>query len=263
MKLSIIVPAHNEGRRLPPMLKSYSSYFNELQARKVLNYELLVVINNSTDNTREVVKAALATNRAIRCLDFEEGGKGFAIVEGFKDALSRPNDLIGFVDADMATSPEEFYKLVLALKNNSGVIAARWRPDSRITKQTRFSLLKSKIFNFIARSLFLFPYSDTQCGAKLFTRRAVEYVCTRMSITKWAFDIDLLYKLRSGGFSVIEIPTVWQDKSESHLKVFHASLEMFLAIVRLRIIHSPFSFIVRAYDSLPQSLKVHHRFWRL
>lgn len=245
------------------MLDRYSSYFNALQARDVLDYELLVVINNSTDATLEVVKRAQRSNKSIRYLNLKEGGKGLAIIAGFNDALTRSNELIGFVDADMATSPEEFYKLVQSIHGNSGIIAARWRSDSIVTKQTSFSLLKSKIFNFIARVLFLFPYSDTQCGAKLFTREAVAYVRPKMSITKWAFDIDLLYKLREGGFSVIEIPTVWQSKEESHLRVIHASLEMFLAIVRLRLIHSPFSFVVRAYDALPQKLKIHHRFWRL
>ncbi len=245
------------------MLDRYSSYFEELRARNVLDYELLVIINNSTDATVDIVKKAQRDNKAIRYLDLKRGGKGLAIVAGFNDALTRPNELIGFVDADMATSPEEFYKLVKSLHPHSGVIAARWRSDSIVTKQTLFSPIKSRIFNFIARSLFLFPYSDTQCGAKLFTREAIAYVCPRMSITKWAFDIDLLYKLRAGGFSIIEIPTVWQSKEESHLRVIHASLEMFLAIVRLRLIHSPFSFIVRAYDSLPKGLKIHHRFWKL
>ena len=75
-------------------------------------------------------------------------------------------------------------------------------------------------------------------------------------------DVDLLYKLKRGGFSVIEIPTIWESKDDSKIKIVKASLEMFLAVVRLRLIHSPFLFVVRAYDSLPQRLKVHHRIWK-
>ena len=47
-----------------------------------------------------------------------EGGKGWAIKLGFQDALTRENDLIGFNDADMSTSPEEYYKLIKG--NRSG-----------------------------------------------------------------------------------------------------------------------------------------------
>lgn len=243
------------------MIASYEHYFEKLRQEKMVDYELLVVINNTSDNTPTLLKHLHARNKRIRYLTFQQGGKGFALIEGFKDALTRPNELIGFVDADLATPPAAFYDLIRCMGAHSGVIAARWRRDSIVKKQPFLATLKSFIFNILVRSLFLFPYSDTQCGAKLFQRRAIEYVHAKMSITKWAFDIDLLYKLRKGGFSVIEIPTIWENKEDSRLKVINASVEMFLAVIRLRLIHSSFNFIVRAYDALPQYLKVHHRIW--
>jgi hypothetical protein len=187
--------------------------------------------------------------------------KSLAIIAGFKDALKRPNELIGFADADMATPPEAFYDLVRHIDPYDGVIAARWRKESVVTRQTTFFRVKSSIFNLIVRALFLFPYSDTQCGAKLFTRKAVEHMHDKLGITRWAFDIDLLYKLRTAGFSVIEIPTVWESKDDSRIKLISASIEMLLAVVRLRLVHSPLAFMVKAYDRLPQQLKMHHRIW--
>ena len=261
MRVSIIIPAYNEERRILPMLRRYGEYFEDLRKKRELNYEFLVVINNTTDNTLSVVKNGQKTKPRIHYLDLKLGGKGLAIIAGFKDALKRPNDLIGFADADMATPPEAFYDLVRSVNRCDGVIAARWRRESVITRQTSLFRVKSFIFNLIVRSLFLFPYRDTQCGAKLFTRRAIEHVHDKMSITKWAFDIDLLYKLRKLGFAVIERPTIWESKEDSRIRLVTASVEMFLAVIRLRLVHSPMAFIVRTYDALPQQLKMHHRIW--
>ena len=76
-----------------------------------------------------------------------------------------------------------------------------------------------------------------------------------LSITQWAFDIDLLYKFKISNYSVKEIPTVWDDDPNSKLNVIKASTEMFLAIIRLRLIHSPFKFIVDAYGVLTKRFK--------
>jgi glycosyltransferase involved in cell wall biosynthesis len=261
MRVSIVIPAYNEEKRLPPMLKGYAAYFEQLRKHENIDYELLVVINKSTDRTLDVVKSMQRIYPKIRYLDLPEKGKGLAIIAGFKDALKRPNELIGFADADMATPPEAFYDLVRHIDPYDGVIAARWRKESVVTRQTTFFRVKSSIFNLIVRALFLFPYSDTQCGAKLFTRKAVEHMHDKLGITRWAFDIDLLYKLRTAGFSVIEIPTVWESKDDSRIKLISASIEMLLAVVRLRLVHSPLAFMVKAYDRLPQQLKMHHRIW--
>src|SRR3989344_5174512 len=262
IKLAIVIPAHNEEKRIGRTLDHYLAYFSELKKREMLDFEIIVVLNACKDNTREVVDKY--KHREIFVLEFDIAAKGFAVVEGFKDALKRNNDVIGFVDADMATPPSAFHSLVKGLEHwqHGGIIAARWRRESEIKGQTVFFNLKSFIFNLIVSFLFLFPYSDTQCGAKLFRREAVIYVQDKMRITKWAFDIDLLYKLRRGGFSVIEIPTVWNSQDDSKLNVIKATVEMLLAVFRLRLVHSPFSFVVRAYDALPKRLKVHHRIWK-
>ena len=90
------------------------------------------------------------------------------------------------------------------------------------------------------------------CGAKLFKKKPIEKVLNELGITQWAFDIDLLYRLKKNGFKVLEIPTEWHDQKDSKLKIGKTSLEMFLAIIRLRLVYSPFKFIVifynKAYD---------------
>ncbi len=99
------------------MLNAYTSFFKKLKSKKILDYELVIVINNTRDRTEEVVRALQKKNKEIRILNFERGGKGFAITQGFLDALKRDSEFIGFVDADLATSPEAFYELVKPIRS--------------------------------------------------------------------------------------------------------------------------------------------------
>src|SRR3972149_6124201 len=123
MKISIIIPAYNEEKRIGKTLQAYSKHFNSLAKGKNLDYEILVVINNTTDRTEEIVKKIQKKNKRIKYLNLKQGGKGYAIIEGFKDALKRKNELIGFVDSDMSTPPEEYARLALQMKNYDGIIA--------------------------------------------------------------------------------------------------------------------------------------------
>jgi hypothetical protein len=55
-----------------------------------------------------------------------------------------------------------------------------------------------------------------------------------------AFDINLLYSLKRGGFKILEVPTEWTDKIGSKVNLFRTSLTMFLSVVRVRLVYSPF-----------------------
>jgi hypothetical protein len=80
---------------------------------------------------------------------------------------------------------------------------------------------------------------DTQCGAKVMKRHAVEKIHSSLRIADMAFDINLLYALKHAGFKVLEVPTEWTDKVGSKVTLFRTSLTMFLSAVRIRLIYSP------------------------
>jgi len=257
MKLSIIIPAYNEEKRIGRTLEEYQRFFGLLRKQKVLDFEIVIVLNACRDNTLKVVKRFADKNKGIIYLDFKTVGKGFAIIEGFKDVLKRDNDLIGFVDADMSTTPKLFYELVDEIGGYDGVIASRWLKESK----TRMSLLRkivSRGFNFIVRSLLLLPHTDTQCGAKLFKKKTIEVIVKNIKITEWAFDVDLLYISKKSGFKIKEVSTVWEDAEGSNINLSIIPIKMFSSIVRLRLIYSPFKFIVRLYDKMPEKIKIHN-----
>jgi glycosyltransferase involved in cell wall biosynthesis len=244
MELSIIIPAYNEEARLGRMLDQYLPFFNE---RYAASYEILVVVNGSRDRTEDVVREYARAHKPVGIIvDPRLIGKGGAVMLGFAKAQGR---LVGFVDADGATPPEAFYELVKHIGTAGAIIASRWMPGAQVSVQQPFNRrLASRLFNALMRLMFGLRISDTQCGAKLLTREAVQAILPHIGITQWAFDVDLLFQLRRAGFAITEIPTTWRDVSGSRLRVCKASADMFIAVVRLRLIYSPFRWVVSLYD---------------
>ena len=258
--ISIVIPAYNEEKRIGNILEGYGNFFKEKKKNKEIDdFELLIVINNTKDKTEEVIKKFAKKYKEIRYLNFKEGGKGFAIKEGFKDALKRENDLIGFVDADMSTPPEAFYDLIKNIGNYDGIIGDRWHEKSIITKKQGLSRrIISRGYNLIVRTLFLLSFRDTQCGAKLFKRKVLEKNINKIVSSQWNFDIALLFCLRKESKAKIKsIPTIWNNDEDSKVNLKSTPVRMFASSIRLRLIHSPFRFIVKAYRKLPQKLKIH------
>lgn len=244
MKLSIVVPAYNEESRLPPMLDAYLDFFVPRYGDDV---EFVVVVNGSTDRTESVVRGYQQRNHQVRlAVEPRKVGKGQAVIMGFDEARG---DLIGFTDADGATPPHAFQELVDGIGDFGAIIASRWLPASDIhPRQPLSRRVASRIFNWKVRILFGLKITDTQCGAKLFARPAFEAVRPHLGLTQWAFDVDLLFHTRRSGFEIREISTTWRDVKGSKVNVPRASVEMTLAIWRLRLLHSPFRWIVMLYD---------------
>ena len=244
MKLSVIIPAYNEESRLPPTLKEFARYFaDELEGE----CELIVAVNGSTDRTADVARELAATYPLIRVLeDTRPIGKGGAVLLGAREAKG---DWIGYVDADGATSPEELGRLFTRIDETDGIIASRWMKESRISiKQKGLRLLSSRIFNGLIRVVLGLKYQDTQCGAKIFSRKAWEAILPDVGTTRFAFDVDLLFQLKRNGFTIREEPTVWNDVEGSKVRLMQSSFDMFCAVMRMRLIYSPFRFLVRLYE---------------
>ena len=255
-RVSLVIPAHNEEKRIGATLNSYLKYFQDLKKDRILDFEIMVVLNNCNDKTLEIVEKFKCGE--LKILNFVQGGKGFAITEGFRETLKGNSTLIGFVDADMATPPNAFYGLIRNIGNSDGIIANRWHKKSKIQpKQTFVRKITSTGYNMIIRSLFLFPFQDTQCGAKLFTRKILEKNMSKIISSQWNFDVALLFCLRKEDHARIKsIPTEWSDQVGSKINLRSAPIKMFLSAIRLRVMHSPFKNFLRIYWRLQKRWKV-------
>ena len=250
MKLSIVIPAHNEEHRLPPMLEAYAKYFDEKYGDEA---ELIVVPNFCSDRTAEVARGISMRYPQVKVINEPKRvGKGGAVLLG---AQSAEGDLIGFVDADGATSSEAFDDLVKKISLDGCIIASRWMKGSDVSpKQPLSRRAASRCFNLLVRVLFGLKLSDTQCGAKLFRREVIQPVLRNLGVTNWAFDVDMLFQTKRLGASIREVPTVWHDVSGSKIEIGRSSVNMFVAMVRLRIFYSPLRFMIPILKPLAERL---------
>ncbi|MFA5688440.1 MAG: dolichyl-phosphate beta-glucosyltransferase [Kiritimatiellales bacterium] len=254
MKLSIVIPAHNEEQRLPPMLEAYGQYFSEKYPGDA---ELIVVSNFSSDRTADIAREFAVRFPVIRVIDEKERiGKGGAVMLGSRAAVG---EFIGFVDADGATPPAAFDDLVNHIESCDCVIASRWMKGSVVSPQQPLSRrFASRCFNFTVRILFGLKLHDTQCGAKLFRREIIFLTIDQLGVTSWAFDVDMLFQAKRAGARICEIPTEWHDIAGSKIRVVHSSIEMLLALGRLRLFYSPFRFIIPPLSKALSFVYPHH-----
>ncbi len=232
----LLIPAYNEERRIEPVLRDYAEYFRKNYHGK---FDLVVVLNGCRDNTLAVVKRVNAEYSEVTATVFDDPiGKGGALIEGLR--LAPMTDLIGYVDADGATGPAAFADLIKHAGEADCVIGSRWIPGAVLHQmQTGRRQFASRVFHAIVQVLFWMNIKDTQCGAKLMRRAAVEKVQPSLCIADMAFDINLLYLLKREGFTVLEVPTEWTDKTGSKVSLGRTSMTMLLSVIRLRWIYSP------------------------
>ena len=235
--LLLLVPAHNEERRIAPVLQNYALYFQQ-------NYhgafQLVVVLNGCRDNTRGVVESVAKDFPFVSYLDFPDPiGKGGALIEGLK--LASHAEVIGYVDADGATPPGAFHDLVTRIGEADCVIGSRWLPGAVLHQaQSHKRQVASRVYHLIVQLMFWMNVRDTQCGAKVLRREAAERIHSSLRIADMAFDINLLYSLKHAGLRVLEVPTEWTDKIGSKVTLGRTSLTMLLSAIRIRLIYSPF-----------------------
>lgn len=239
--VSIVIPAHNEERRIAATLDDY--------VRTLPQADILVVLNGCTDGTREVVERFVPLHPSLRIIEIESPiGKGGAICTG---SLHCQADAIAYVDADGSTSGAELSRLIAALGDADAVIASRWLSGAQVTvRQPWIRRLASRVFNRLVRALFELPFTDTQCGAKVFRSRALHDVVQLVETSSLAVDVDILYTMRRRGYHVKEIATTWEDRGGSRIHLFSASLRMLASVLRLRLKYSALRMILPIFDRL-------------
>ena len=196
VKISIIVPAYNEGKRIGSTLNSLLSNFHD--------EEIIVVSNGSKDNTIEILKEWKSKNKNLIYFDFPEKlGKGGAILEGMKIAKG---DWIGFIDADDAFDLKYLKTQLLSLGDYDCIIASKWKNKNifQIDEPTIRKIL-SRVWNLLVRILLNLNYYDTQAGAKFFKKKVRDKIGDNFISKGFAFDVELLNRIKKNNFRIKEI----------------------------------------------------------
>lgn len=216
--LSILVPAYNEEKRLPSTLAALAAFIKDESFGFV---EVIVIDDGSRDGTAALVQDFARTRAQFRLLSNPGNrGKGFAVRHGMQKAQG---DWILFTDADLSSPLPEFFKLMSAVQGSGadGAIGSRALDRSLVGVHQPFAReLSGRVFNLHMRLVAGLPYRDTQCGFKLFSRRAARVIAGLQRIERFGFDVEILYIARKHGYRILEVPVVWNDVAGTKVSLF-------------------------------------------
>ncbi|MBW2991398.1 glycosyltransferase family 2 protein [Candidatus Woesearchaeota archaeon] len=229
MRVSIVIPAFNEEKRIEKTLKRIISYCKN----KFDKYEIIVVDDASKDNTVNIVmgykkdKIRIVKNKINR-------GKGFSVKKGILQARYA---LVLFSDSDLATPIEELSKFLKYIRQGYDIIIAsrNLKESNIVVKQPLYRQLMGKTFPLLVNLIALRDFRDTQCGFKLFKTRIAKKIVKYQTFERFSFDIELLFIAKKMGCRIKEAPVKWVDKAGSKLNPLKDSISMFLDLIRLRI----------------------------
>ncbi|KAG9065377.1 dolichyl-phosphate beta-glucosyltransferase [Linnemannia hyalina] len=241
--LSVVVPAYNESERLPVMMKETLDFLKE-KAHKdsAFSYEILIVDDGSQDLT---VRVALEMAQEegiqdIRVLSFEKNrGKGGAVIQGMQYTRG---EYILMVDADGATRFSDLDALQVKLKatEQDGLGVAVGSRAHMV--KTDAVVKRSFIRNFLMYSFHKVVYilgcrgiEDTQCGFKLFSRKAAQAIFPNMHVEGWVFDIEVLMIAQQLRIPIAEVPVAWQEIDGSKVSLMRDSIQMALDLLIIRM----------------------------
>lgn len=229
-EVSVVLPAFNEGRRLAPTLERVLGY---LEARRA-PFEVVVVDDGSADDTAAV--AARFAPHGVRLLRLERNrGKGAALRAGV--AATRGRRVL-VSDADLSTPIEELERLERALERAPVVLGSRAVAESRITlRQPAHRELMGKAFNRLVRLLGVTAIHDTQCGFKLLDGEVARDLFARLTIDRFAYDVELVWLAGRLGHAVTEVGVEWRDSPASKVHPVRDASRMFWDVLRFRLRH--------------------------
>ena len=225
--LTIIVPAFNEEQRLPATLDGLASYLDLWG----IDYRVLVVDDGSRDAT-----ARLTAGRGARfsTISQENRGKGAAVRNGMLRATGR---VIAFTDADLPYDLDGVRVAYEAIKSQASevVFGARDLRESAVLAPRKFlRTLATWVFRSVVRQLVSRQVTDTQCGLKVFSRRAAIEIFSRTTIEGFAFDAEVVFLTHRLALPFRRIPVTLINEYASTISLTRHALPMLLDVIGLR-----------------------------
>jgi dolichyl-phosphate beta-glucosyltransferase len=224
---TIVVPCYNEEKRFP-----YAAFL--AFAKKNPTVLLCFVDDGSKDKTLAVLRGLqmeCPQNICVRPLP-KNGGKAEAVRQGMIYMYQHFEvGMLGFLDADLATTPEEWLQMAKYKEyypQYGAIVGSRiQRLGASINRDDNRSLFSSIIKKCI-KVLLQTPFQDTQCGAKIFQRSLIPFLFEQPFMTPWLFDVEIFLRLQKkfGNSTlqkgVLEFPLMhWTEVGDSRLKLKH------------------------------------------
>jgi dolichol-phosphate mannosyltransferase len=214
-KTTICLPTYNEAANIEPMIHALEPF----------GVNVLVVDDNSPDGTGETA------DRLARELDFvsvlhreRKEGLGPAYIAGFRRALADGAELILEMDCDFSHDPADVPRLVAACEGGADVaLGSRYVPGGGTANWGRGRRLVSTGGSWYARVLLGVHVRDLTGGFKCYRRAVLERIDLDAIESKgYAFQIETTYRAIRAGFTVVEVPILFSDRTAGQSKMSRA-----------------------------------------
>ncbi len=215
MKLSVVIPAYNEALSITETLENLFQRLSEAN----IPHEILVVNDNSKDNTLEVLENLQKTIPSL-VIYTNKGRNGFGYAVRY--GLEKFNgDCVAIMMADLSDAPEDlviFYNKML--EGHDCVFGTRWSKGGKVYDYPRHKLFLNRLFNNIVRLLFGIKYNDVTNAFKLYKKETIEGVKPFIS-PHFNLTVEIPLKAIIRGYSYTVLPNSWTNRKHgvSNLKI--------------------------------------------
>lgn len=226
--LSIVIPAYNEERRLPDTIQQICAFL-ETQSYPA---EVLIVDNNSSDNTYPLAVSIAEDHSNIRVLQEPQQGKGAAVRRGVLEARGEYRFMC---DADLSMPIHEIARfLPPTLTDFDIAIASREAPGSIRYNEPFYRHFAGRVFNQMIRMLAIPHLQDTQCGFKCFRAPIAVDLFNKQTLFGWSFDVELLFIAQKSNYRIHELAIPWYYNSDSRVRMLSDSVRMLSDLLVIR-----------------------------
>jgi dolichol-phosphate mannosyltransferase len=212
------VPTYNEAANIGPLLQQVMGLAD--------TYDVLVVDDGSPDGTAERVREAQAAFPGRIHLAERAGkqGLGTAYIAGFRFALAHGYTFVCEMDADFSHNPDDLPLLVEAARSGADVaVGSRYKNGVRVLDWPLSRLMLSYGAGIYTRLITRLPVQDVTAGFKCFHRRVLEAIdLDEVSSNGYSFQIEMSYRAWRKGFSIVEVPITFTERTEGQSKMSKA-----------------------------------------
>jgi dolichyl-phosphate beta-glucosyltransferase len=198
-------------------------------------FEIIAVNDGSRDNTVSELEK-IQREIPIKIIDNKANeGKGKAVKDGI---MKSRFEVVMFLDADLAIPIEETSKFLAELEKGYDLsIASRFVPGLKLVEPVLWHRrIMEKIFRMLRMAIINnYDIEDTQCGFKVFSRRAAMDIFPLMTVRRFAFDSEIIFIASQRGWRIKELPITLQNPIRSSVRIFRDSANMSADLIRIRL----------------------------
>jgi len=211
----VCLPTYNERANIEPMLHALAP----------LGVHVLVIDDNSPDGTGEIADRLTAELDFVSVLHRQrKEGLGPAYIAGFRRALAEGADYVLEFDCDFSHDPKDVPRLIAACENGADLaLGSRYVPGGGTRNWGLGRRFVSIGGSWYARTLLGVGVRDLTGGFKCYRRQVLERIdLDAVRSLGYAFQIETTYRTIRAGFSVVEVPIVFSDRTEGTSKMSRA-----------------------------------------